>query len=97
MLKTTEQEALHSYDEEVPKYHIVHNDKVKNSWGEKKAYRIHLYGTSKNLIPDDFYVNPAKSWARTQIAVSKRKESEFLSIANYAMYDRKSPVMQILL
>ncbi|GFS26535.1 amine oxidase [Elysia marginata] len=92
-LKSTEQESLYRYDINTPKYHIVHNNQVNNTWGEKKAYSIHLSGMSKNLIPEGEFNEPAISWARHQIAVTKRKEEEFLSSSNYGMYDTLNPVV----
>lgn len=93
VLKKTELEALYHYDINKPKYHIVHNDDVKNTWGEKKAYSIHLSGMSKNLFPEGEGNEPVISWARNQIAVTQRKEDEFLSSSNYGMYDTLDPVV----
>lgn len=92
-LKRTELEALYKYDINKPKYHIVHNNDVKNKWGERKAYSIHLSGMSRTLMPEGLYNEPVISWARNQMAVTQRKESEFLSSSNYGMYDTLNPVV----
>lgn len=92
-LKETEQEALYNFDFDHPKYHIVYNNASRNDWGEKRAFRIHLSGMSKNLIPENRFNEKAISWARQQIAVTKRKEEEFCSSSNFAMYDTLDPVV----
>ncbi|KAK3729832.1 hypothetical protein RRG08_058151 [Elysia crispata] len=92
-LKQTEQEALYKFNFDHPKYHIVHNNDKRNKWGEKKAFRIHLSGMSKNLMPENLYNEKVISWARQQIAVTKRKEEEFRSSSNYGMYDSLDPVV----
>jgi diamine oxidase len=38
-LKTTETEAAHKFDFESPKYHIFHNYKIKDKYGNPRAYR----------------------------------------------------------
>ncbi|KAK3757037.1 hypothetical protein RRG08_041813 [Elysia crispata] len=92
-LKQTEQAALYKFDFDHPKYHIVHNDAERNDWGERRAYRIHLSGMSKNLMPENLFNEKAISWARHQIAVTKRKEEEFRSSSNYGMLDTLQPVV----
>ncbi|GFO23001.1 amine oxidase [Plakobranchus ocellatus] len=92
-LKRKEQDALYDFDFEHPKDHIVYNNANENKWGEKRAYRIHLSGMSKNLIPEGLYNEKAISWARNQIAVTKQKDEEFCSSSNYAMQDTLDPVV----
>ncbi|GFN86342.1 amine oxidase [Plakobranchus ocellatus] len=92
-LKQTEMEALYHFDFEHPKDHIVFNNAVRNRWGGQRAFRIHLSGMSKSLIPEDLSNEKAISWARNQIAVTKRKEEEFCSSSNYGIFDTLDPVV----
>ena len=48
---------------------------------------------SKNLMPENLFNEKAISWARHQIAVTKRKEEEFRSSSNYGMLDTLQPVV----
>ena len=85
-VKRTEKSAALSYNFDTPKYHIFHNDAVRNNRGEKKAYRLVNKAMVKMLVQEDVGSEPGFSWARYQLAVTKRKESERDSSRPYAQW-----------
>ena len=74
--KKTERDATYKFNFDTPKYLNFYNQDKKNKHGVNKGYRIQFEGISKQLYPEDWYVNPTASWSLYQLAVTKHKESE---------------------
>ncbi|XP_059160003.1 putative amine oxidase [copper-containing] [Physella acuta] len=91
-LKKSEKDALFKYNFDHPKYHVVHNEKVKTDLNEIKAYRIDMQGMSKQILPEGEDNERTIPWARHQLVVTKHKDDEQVSSSPYAMWDSKNPV-----
>ena len=91
--KRTEQDAAYKFNFETPKYHIFYNNLTNNKYGNPKSYRVMLRGMSKQMLPEGSGVEPAASWMRYQMAVTKRKEDERSSSSMYSIYDAKKPIV----
>ncbi|KAH9505424.1 hypothetical protein Btru_057248 [Bulinus truncatus] len=92
-LKTSERNALYTFDSTQPKYHIVFSNATKQIYNEHKGYRIQIEGPSKHLLPEDVGNERTIPWARHQMAVTKQKDSELRSSSIYAMFDSATPVI----
>ncbi|XP_050400253.1 putative amine oxidase [copper-containing] [Patella vulgata] len=92
-LKNTETEAAYKFNFDTPKYHIIHNNAEKTSFGVPKAYRIQMNGMSKQTLKKDSGNEATVSWSRYQMAVTKYKHDEFGSSSPYKMFDGRSPVV----
>ncbi|XP_071095335.1 putative amine oxidase [copper-containing] [Haliotis cracherodii] len=86
-LKRTELEAAYKCNFDHPKYHIIHSNEYQTRHNELKAYRLQLDGMSKQLLPVNTGNEPAVSWARHQMAVTKFKEEERYASSCYAVFD----------
>ncbi|XP_060572514.1 putative amine oxidase [copper-containing] [Ruditapes philippinarum] len=89
----SEKEAALKFDFDVPKYLTFYNKDFISSTGAPRAYRLFTRGTSKQVIKEGTGQEPAISWARYQVAVTKYKETERRSSSVYAMYDGMNPVV----
>ena len=90
-LKRTELETIQD-DPSVPQYHLFHNAKAKNPFGEDRSYRI-LNRAPTNFILKDVPVARAAQWAQYPIAVTKRKDTERSSTSIFAQNDPWDPVV----
>ncbi|CAG5130886.1 unnamed protein product [Candidula unifasciata] len=93
-LKKSEKEAVADYKMSEPKYHIVHNDKKRNKYNEKRSYRIDMKGMSKSIIEEDVGNERSISWVRHQMVVTKRKDEEETGSSIYAMLDSNKSVVK---
>ncbi|KAK0049905.1 amine oxidase [copper-containing], partial [Biomphalaria pfeifferi] len=84
-LKKSELDAVHSFNFDQPKAHIVFNNFTRNSFKENKGYRIYIEGISKSLLSDDSDIS--LPWAAHQMVVTKQKDSEIRGSSVYAMFD----------
>ncbi|KAK6189013.1 hypothetical protein SNE40_005067 [Patella caerulea] len=92
-LKNTETEAAYKFNFDTPKYHIIHNNAEKTSFGVPKAYRIQMNGMSKQTLKENSGNEATVPWSRYQMAVTKYKPDEFGSSSPYKMYDGRSPIV----
>ena len=91
--KSTEKAAAYKYNFDTPKYHIFYSNSTRNEFGNPKAYRVAMRGMSKQILPEGVGMEPAVSWMRYQMAVTKRKEDERASSSVYAAFDARNPVV----
>ncbi|KAL8606747.1 hypothetical protein ACOMHN_018781 [Nucella lapillus] len=91
-LYSKEDEAVYHHNFDHPRYHIVHNERLKTKHGVPRAFRLHMSGMSKQLLTPG--VNNEKSipWARQQLAVTVQKDDEVFSSSPFAMFDSYNPV-----
>lgn len=88
---STEQDAAYIYDFQKPLYLLFHNNFTFNKNKYPRSYRIVLFGLSPKTADDEIFNSIA--WAETQLAVTKRKESEETSSSVYALWDSSHPVV----
>ncbi|OWF45959.1 amine oxidase [copper-containing] [Mizuhopecten yessoensis] len=93
-VKDTELAGAYKFNFETPKYLLFYNEQEKNAYGNPKAYRIVNRGMVKQLFAEGEGNEPAASWARYQVAVTKYQESERRSSSAYAYMDSSDPVVQ---
>uniref|UniRef100_A0A0B7BGB7 Amine oxidase n=3 Tax=Arion vulgaris TaxID=1028688 RepID=A0A0B7BGB7_9EUPU len=85
-LKETEKKAAYKHDFNKPMYHIFHNNNVKNKYGERKAYRLVSNGMVKQLLQKNVGNEGTQPWARYQVAVTQRKDTERTTGNMYAQW-----------
>ncbi|KAH3835609.1 putative amine oxidase [copper-containing] [Dreissena polymorpha] len=88
-----ESEAVIDYDFSSPKYLTFYNKNVTTTTMVPRAYRLYVQGMSKQTIRRGSGNEPSISWARHQLAVTKRKEDEPRSSSIYACWDAAKPVV----
>ncbi|KAJ8321529.1 hypothetical protein KUTeg_000919 [Tegillarca granosa] len=93
-LRTSELNATYKFDFDHPKYLLFYNERERNKYGNPRAYRVLMKGMAKQLVPEGFGNEPAASWARYQLAVTKHKDEEEHSSSLYAIFDSEHPVVQ---
>ncbi|OWF45963.1 amine oxidase [copper-containing] [Mizuhopecten yessoensis] len=93
-VKATELVGAYKFNFDAPKYPLFYNEQEKNAYGNPKAYRIVNRGMVKQLFTEGEGNEPAASWARYQVAVTKYKESERRSSSAYAYMDSSDPVVR---
>ncbi|XP_069138608.1 putative amine oxidase [copper-containing] [Argopecten irradians] len=93
-VKATERDGAYKFNFETPKYLLFYNEQEKNAFGNPKAYRLVNKGMVKQLFSQGEGNEPAASWSRYQVAVTKYKESERRSSSGYAYSDSSDPVVQ---
>ncbi|XP_062588975.1 putative amine oxidase [copper-containing] [Saccostrea cucullata] len=91
--KKTESEAAYKFNFDTPKYHLFYSNLKSNKFGVPRSYRLLSRGMSKQLLPETEGNEPAVSWMRYQMVVTKRKENERISSSIYSGMDVKSPVV----
>ncbi|KAK7496909.1 hypothetical protein BaRGS_00011889 [Batillaria attramentaria] len=92
-LRKREMEAVYDFNFDHPKYHIVHNQRYTTKYGVPRAFRLHLEGMSKQMLPPDVDNERSLPWARHQLAVTVQKDDERVSSSPYAMFDSLDPVV----
>lgn len=90
--KDTEMDAVYKFNFNTPKYHLVHNNAQRTQYDAPRAFRIHISGMSKQLLPEGVDNERSVPWARQQLAVTVRKEEEAVGSSPYAMFDSVDPV-----
>ncbi|KAH3835608.1 putative amine oxidase [copper-containing] [Dreissena polymorpha] len=88
-----ELEAAVDYDFSTPKYLTFYNKDVTTATRVPRAYRLYIEGMSKQKVKLGSGNEPSISWARHQLAVTKRKEDEPRSSSIYASWDAEMPVV----
>ncbi|XP_033749427.1 putative amine oxidase [copper-containing] [Pecten maximus] len=91
--KMTELQTLYRENTSVPLYHIFHNKDYKTMYNDPRAYRLQIDGGLTHLLSQGIGNEPSISWARHQMAVTRRKDDEGQSSSIYAMWDRKEPIV----
>ncbi|CAG5131614.1 unnamed protein product [Candidula unifasciata] len=92
-LKKTELEAVHDFNFNKPKYHVVHNNAKRTDTNEIKGYRIQMNCDSEQLVAEDFGNEKTVSWARHQMVVTRQKDDEISSSSIYGMHDSLQPTV----
>jgi len=62
-----EEEATFKYSPNTPKFLLFHNSDFTNAYGNAKAYRLVPQSVIKLLLPDDYALAKAFSWAHYQV------------------------------
>lgn len=93
-IKSHEQDAAYRFNFNSPKYLVFYNDNSKSKYGNSRGYRVLINGMSKQMIREGEGNEPAVSWARYQMAVTKMKDEEREASSIYAMWDADDPVVQ---
>ncbi|XP_074654725.1 diamine oxidase [copper-containing]-like [Tubulanus polymorphus] len=92
-VRKSEKDAALKYNFEKPKVYLMYNVNATNVYGHERAYRLKLNGISKLLLPENEGIEPGISWARYQLAVTRRKENERSSSSLYNGIDPHDPVV----
>lgn len=92
-LKETEKSALYRYNFDTPKVHLIYNEDHVSDLGNPRGYRIEIQKMSKQLQPEGHGFEPAVSWSRYQMAVTKYWPEEEKSSSLFTMWDAKDPVI----
>jgi diamine oxidase len=82
-LRLTEKDAALKYNFEAPKYYLMYNKNETNPYGHERAYKLTVNGMSKMLLPENEGIEAGLSWARYQLAVTRRKDNERSSSSIY--------------
>ncbi|XP_069138607.1 putative amine oxidase [copper-containing] [Argopecten irradians] len=91
--KMTELHTLYRENTSVPLYHIFYNKDYKTTYNDPRAYRLQIDGGLTHLLSRGMGNEPSISWARHQMAVTRRKDDEGQSSSIYATWDRKEPIV----
>lgn len=86
-LKSSEKNATYEYNFDKPMYHIFHNNKQRNAFGEKKSFRLKAEGVAKQLMRRNVGYEDAVPWARYQLAVTQYKDQEHASSSFYHQWN----------
>ncbi|KAJ7421105.1 hypothetical protein WISP_44862 [Willisornis vidua] len=88
----TEDQAAFRLQSKMPRY-IYFAANSKNKWGHQRGYRIQITSFAGDHIPEASSMERAISWARYQLAVTRRKEEEPTSTSIYNQNDPWTPTV----
>nr|XP_054505607.1 membrane primary amine oxidase-like isoform X1 [Agelaius phoeniceus] len=88
----TEDQAAFLLHSKMPRY-IYFAANSKNKWGHQRGYRIQITSSAGDHIPEASSMERAISWARYQLAVTRRKEEEPTSTSIYNQNDPWTPTV----
>ncbi|OWK54798.1 Membrane primary amine oxidase [Lonchura striata] len=88
----TEDQAAFRLHSKMPRY-IYFAANSKNKWGHQRGYRIQISSFAGDHIPEASSMERAISWARYQLAVTRRKEEEPTSTSIYNQNDPWMPTV----
>ncbi|XP_063259978.1 membrane primary amine oxidase-like isoform X2 [Prinia subflava] len=88
----TEDQAAFRLHSKVPRY-IYFAANSKNKWGHQRGYRIQITSFAGDHMPEASSMERAISWARYQLAVTRRKEEEPTSTSIYNQNDPWTPTV----
>ncbi|XP_053821331.1 membrane primary amine oxidase-like isoform X2 [Vidua chalybeata] len=88
----TEDQAAFRLQSKMPRY-IYFAANSKNKWGHQRGYRIQISSFAGDHIPEASSMERAISWARYQLAVTRRKEEEPTSTSIYNQNDPWTPTV----
>ncbi|XP_009646617.2 membrane primary amine oxidase-like isoform X3 [Egretta garzetta] len=88
----TEDQAAFRLQSKMPRY-IYFAANSKNKWGHQRGYRIQITSFAGEHVPESSSMERAISWARYQLAVTRRKEEEPTSTSIYNQNDPWTPTV----
>ncbi|XP_040981514.1 retina-specific copper amine oxidase-like isoform X4 [Aquila chrysaetos chrysaetos] len=88
----TEDQAAFRLQSKTPRY-IYFAATSKNKWGHQRGYRIQITSFAGDHVPEASSMERAISWARYQLAVTRRKEEEPTSTSIYNQNDPWTPTV----
>ncbi|XP_064329258.1 amine oxidase [copper-containing] 3-like isoform X2 [Phalacrocorax carbo] len=88
----TEDQAAFRLQSKMPRY-IYFAANSKNKWGHQRGYRIQVTSFAGDHVPEASSMERAISWARYQLAVTRRKEEEPTSTSIYNQNDPWTPTV----
>ncbi|XP_054080290.1 membrane primary amine oxidase-like isoform X2 [Rissa tridactyla] len=88
----TEDQAAFRLQSKMPRY-VYFAANSKNKWGHQRGYRIQITSFAGDHIPEASSMERAISWARYQLAVTRRKEEEPTSTSIYNQNDPWTPTV----
>ncbi|XP_010124351.1 PREDICTED: membrane primary amine oxidase-like [Chlamydotis macqueenii] len=88
----TEDQAAFRLQSKMPRY-IYFAANSKNKWGHQRGYRIQITSFAGDHVPEASSMERAISWARYQLAVTRRKEEEPTSTSIYNQNDPWTPTV----
>ncbi|NWS47446.1 AOC2 oxidase, partial [Probosciger aterrimus] len=88
----TEDQAAFRLQAKMPRY-IYFAANSKNKWGHQRGYRIQVTSSAGDHVPEASSMERAISWARYQLAVTRRKEEEPTSTSIYNQNDPWTPTV----
>ncbi|XP_074973422.1 amine oxidase [copper-containing] 3-like isoform X4 [Phalacrocorax aristotelis] len=88
----TEDQAAFRLQSKMPRY-IYFAANSKNKWGHQRGYRIQVTSFAGDHVPEASSMERAISWARYQLAVTRRKEEEATSTSIYNQNDPWTPTV----
>ncbi|XP_030364263.1 membrane primary amine oxidase-like isoform X1 [Strigops habroptila] len=88
----TEDQAAFRLQAKMPRY-IYFAANSKNKWGHQRGYRIQVISSAGDHVPEASSMERAISWARYQLAVTRRKEEEPTSTSIYNQNDPWTPTI----
>ncbi|XP_026720571.1 membrane primary amine oxidase-like isoform X3 [Athene cunicularia] len=88
----TEDQAAFRLQAKMPRY-IYFAANSKNKWGHQRGYRIQITSSAGDHVPEGSSMERAISWARYQLAVTRRKEEEPTSTSIYNQNDPWTPTV----
>ncbi|NWX14058.1 AOC3 oxidase, partial [Aegotheles bennettii] len=88
----TEDQAAFRLQSKLPRY-IYFAANSKNKWGHQRGYRIQITSFAGDHVPETSSMERAISWARYQLAVTRRKEEEPTSTSIYNQNDPWTPTV----
>ncbi|NWS78196.1 AOC3 oxidase, partial [Crotophaga sulcirostris] len=88
----TEDQAAFRLQSKMPRY-IYFAANSKNKWGHQRGYRIQINSFAGEHVPEVSSMERAISWARYQLAVTRRKEEEPTSTSIYNQNDPWTPTV----
>ncbi|KAK3577371.1 hypothetical protein CHS0354_008467 [Potamilus streckersoni] len=80
------------FSDKMPSYHIIYNNRTQNRQGQTKAYRVYNRGAVEFIMAGQSIANACK-WAKYPIAVTKQKDTEYMSTSIYAQMDPWDPIL----
>ncbi|XP_009893985.1 PREDICTED: membrane primary amine oxidase-like [Charadrius vociferus] len=88
----TEDQAAFRLQSKMPRY-VYFAANSKNKWGHQRGYRIQTTSFAGEHVPEASSMERAISWARYQLAVTRRKEEEPTSTSIYNQNDPWTPTV----
>ncbi|KFR03282.1 Membrane primary amine oxidase, partial [Opisthocomus hoazin] len=88
----TEDQAAFRLQSKMPRY-IYFAANSKNKWGHQRGYRLQITSFAGDHLPEASSMERAISWARYQLAVTRRKEEEPTSTSIYNQNDPWTPTV----
>uniref|UniRef100_UPI0037E83C12 primary amine oxidase, liver isozyme-like n=1 Tax=Semicossyphus pulcher TaxID=241346 RepID=UPI0037E83C12 len=88
----TETEAALRYDTKTPRYlHIASNQ--TNQWGHQRSYRLQVFSSTGDHLPESEAEERSMSWARYKVAITKHKDLEQTSSSLYSQNNMWTPAV----